>query len=103
MLTFARHLVNHRPGPPQPVGAVAYNHRRTTLPAWRWRCLRAWTRSPGIGSARLLLLGEDGGGDPADAVGVADTVDLDDLATRDGEGQHGERPPVPGDDRSRDA
>ncbi len=39
-----------------------------------------------------------GGGDPADAFGVGEGVDLHDLAVTDGEPHHGERLTVKGDD-----
>ena len=47
-------------------------------------------------AGRSLRLGEDGGGDAADAVGVCDAVELDDLAVDDDEGHGGERPPQTG-------
>jgi len=45
-----------------------------------------------------LLIGEDRRGDPADAFGVGEGVDLHDLAVTDGEPHHGERLTVKGDD-----
>ncbi len=53
--------------------------------------------------ARGLLGWEGGGSDAADAVGVADALDLDDLAAGDGEGQNDEGAPFPCDDHSRGA
>ena len=47
----------------------------------------AWHTVAAAGGSDPLRLGEDGSRDPAHAVGVADTVDLDDLAAHDGEGQ----------------
>jgi len=53
--------------------------------------------------ARGLLGWEGGGSDAADAVGVADALDLDDLAAGDGENQNDEGAPFPCDDHSRGA
>src|SRR5229473_4440875 len=57
-------------------------------------------RHPGWGAhpAVRLLLVEDGCCDPADAFGVGDRVDLDDLAFGDGETHHSDGPSAPSDD-----
>src|ERR1017187_2530075 len=50
---------------------------------------------------RLLeAIGKDGCRDPADAIGVADCVDLDDPAAGDGKSEDGEGSSTHGDDRS---
>jgi hypothetical protein len=43
-----------------------------------------------------LSAAEDGGGDPADAFGVCDRVDLDDLAQQGQQQQEAEHPDVKG-------
>lgn len=52
---------------------------------------------------RLARLSEDCSGQPLDAFGIADRVDLDDLALADGEGHDGEGASSPGDDDARGA
>jgi hypothetical protein len=45
-----------------------------------------------------IRVSQNGCGQPLDAFGIADRVDLDDLVAADGEGRDGGRAPVPGDD-----
>ncbi len=58
-----------------------------------WRALTS-------GLARRLLVGEDSRCDPADAFGVGDCVDLDDLALGDDETHDGKGSPTHSDDHS---
>ena len=53
-----------------------------------------------LSNRERLLAGENGRGDPADAFGVGDRVDLDDPALDHREAQYGKWPAVHGNDRS---
>ena|SRR5450755_3185214 len=52
---------------------------------------------------RLARLSEDGYGQPLDALGIADGVDLDDLVVADSEGHDKSRASTSGDDGARSA
>ena len=60
----------------------------------------AWPEPYGLGLALQLLVVEDSGCDPADAFGIGDRVDLDDLALGDGETHHGHGLSAHSDDHS---
>src|ERR1700685_2383183 len=51
-----------------------------------------------LGRQSALLVGKEARGDRADSLGVADSVDLGDLAVDDREAHHGEGPSAYGDD-----
>src|SRR5215207_2819511 len=53
-----------------------------------------------VNTREPLVVAENGRGDPADAVGVGDGVDLDDPAVGDGEAEDGEGPAAHGDDHA---